>query len=115
MKFQLPTRHWIYFCAQIKRVKIDSKGVDSKGVGNGNVTEVLNQARMAMGNPIFDPELNKTVLLDHMFIISAAEITRQAKSWLIEHLDKEQRRMIIFMDRSEFLDHVASILPLLPS
>jgi hypothetical protein len=70
---------------------------------------------MAMDHPIFDPDLNKNVLLDHMFIISAAEITRQAKTWLITQLDQDQRRMIIFMDRNEFLDHAASILPLLPS
>ena len=109
MKFQIPTGHWLYFCAQVKRVKIDAKGV-----GNGNVTEVINQARMAMGNAIFDPDVNKKVLLDHLFIISAAEITRQAQAWLVEHLDKEQRRHIIFMDRAEFLDHAARIVSELP-
>jgi hypothetical protein len=109
MKFQLPTGHWLYFCAQIKKVKIDAKGVSG-----GNVTEVMNQARMAMGYEIFDPDLNKKVLLDHLFIISAAEITRQARMWLAQHLDKEQRRQVIFMDRDEFLDHAARIVSELP-
>ena len=109
MKFQLPTGHWIYFCAQIKRVKIDAKGVSG-----GNVAEVMNQARMAMDHEIFDPDLNKNVLLDHLFIISAAEITRQARLWLAQHLDKEQRRHMIFMDREEFLNHAARIVSELP-
>jgi hypothetical protein len=109
MKFQLPTGHWIYFCAQIKRVKIDSKGVSK-----GNVAEVLNQARMALKHPIFDPDFNKKVLLDHLFLISAGEITRQAREWLIHELDTESRRHIIFMDRDDFLNHSARIIHDIP-
>jgi hypothetical protein len=37
MKYQLPTGHWLYFCAQIKKVKIDAKGASG-----GNVAEVYN-------------------------------------------------------------------------
>ena len=84
MKYQLPTGHWIYFCAQVKRDKID--------------------------HPIFDPDTNREMLLDHIFIISAGEITRAAKTWIAGKLDKEQRRHFIFMDRSELLDHSARIL-----
>jgi len=75
MKFLLPTGHWLYLCAQIKKVKIDAKGQRE-----GNVAEVLNQARMALDHEIFDPELNKKVLLDHLFLISASTITRAAKT-----------------------------------
>jgi len=109
MKFQLPTGHWLYFCAQVKRVKIDARGVS-----DGNVAEVVNQAKMAIDNAIFDPDANRTVLLVHIFIISAAEITRQARKWIVEKLDKEQRRHIIFIDREEFLDHAAKIVSHLP-
>jgi hypothetical protein len=106
MKFQLPTGHWIYFCAQIKKEKIDSSGTG----GNNNVANVLTQAKMAIDHPIFDPDANRKVLLDHVFLISAGEITRAARTWLVEQLDKEMRRHIIFMDRDEFLDHAARIL-----
>jgi hypothetical protein len=109
MKFQLPTGHWIYFCAQVKRVKIDAKGVST-----GNVAEVLNQARMALNHPVFDPDINKNVLLDHLFLISASEITRQARAWLIQQLDVESRRHIIFMDRDDFLNHAARIIHDIP-
>jgi len=51
MKYQLPTSHWIYFCAQVKRVKIDASGTG----GNSNVATALTQARMAIDHPIFDP------------------------------------------------------------
>ncbi len=106
MKYQLPTGHWLYFCAQIKKEKIDSSGVG----GNNNVANVLTQAKMAIDHPIFDPDANRKVLLDHLFIISAGEITRAARSWLGEKLDAGTRRHIIFMDRDEFLDHAARIL-----
>jgi len=106
MKYQLPTSHWIYFCAQIKKDKIDS----SAAGGNNNVSTVLNQARMAIDHPIFDPEANRKVLLDHVFLISAGEITKAARTWLVEQLDAGRRRHIIFMDRDEFLDQSARIL-----
>jgi hypothetical protein len=106
MKFQLPTGHWIYFCAQIKKDKIDATGSS----GGKNVSTVLNQARMAIDHPIFDPDTNRKVLLDHIFIISAGEITRAAREWLVAQLDAARRRHIIFMDRDEFLDQAARIL-----
>jgi hypothetical protein len=65
---------------------------------------------MAIDHPIFDPESNRNVLLDHIFIISAGEITKAARAWLVGQLDASQRRHIIFMDRDEFLDQSARIL-----
>jgi hypothetical protein len=106
MKYQLPTSHWIYFCAQIKKDKIDASGSG----GNNNVATILNQTRMAIDHPIFDADTNRKVLLDHLYLISAGEITRGARAWLVEQLDKGQRRHIIFMDRDEFLDQSARIL-----
>lgn len=110
MKFQLPTGHWLYFCAQIKREKIDAGGTSS-----GNAANVLTQVRMAIDHPIFDPDANRKVLLDHVFVIAAGEITRAARAWIAEHLDATQRRHIIFMDRDELLDHSARIVLDLPS
>ncbi len=106
MKYQLPTSHWLYFCAQVKKDKIDSNNAS----GSKNVANILSQARMAIDHPIFDPEANRKVLLDNLFLISAGEITKAARSWLIEQLDAGQRRHIIFMDRDEFLDQSARIL-----
>jgi hypothetical protein len=61
---------------------------------------------LTIDHPIFDPEANRKVLLDHLFLISAGEITRVARMWLVEQLDAGHRRHIIFMDRDEFLDRL---------
>ena len=100
MKLQLPTQHFIYFGAQVKRNKLNSAGKSK----NTNISEVLHQIRMMMDHPIFDPETNRKHLLDHVFIISAGEITKAAKSWLAEHLDTSSRRHILFMDREDIVD-----------
>lgn len=106
MKYQLPTGHWLYFGAQIKREKLDARG----NSGDSNAATVLNQVRMAIDHAIFDPDTQRKVLVDHVFVISAGEITRAARNWLVETLDQSQRRQIIFMDRDEFLNHAARIL-----
>lgn len=106
MKYQLPTGHWIYFCAQVKKNRIDSNNASSEK----NVANILTQARMAIDHPILDTEINRMVLLDHLYLISAGDITKAARSWLAQQLDVSQRRYIIFMDREEFLDQSARIL-----
>lgn len=110
MKFRLPTGHWLYFGAQVKRTKLDARG----GSGDANIATVLDQVRMALSNPVFDHDLNRKVLLDHLFVISSNDITRAAQQWLVEQLDATQRRTIIFMDRTELIEHSARIIHLLP-
>lgn len=104
MKYQLPTTHYIYFGIQVKRDKIDSSGKS-----NGNIGEILNQITMMLDNPIWDPETNRKHLLDHMFIVSAGDITKQAKNFLAEKLDIEARRRIIFLDKEDILNIAISI------
>lgn len=106
MKYQLPTGHWIYFCAQVKKGRIDSNNASAQK----NVANILTQARMAVDHPIHDPEINRMVLLDHLYLVSAGNITKAARSWMAQQLDASQRRHIIFMDREEFLDQSARIL-----
>lgn len=101
LKFQLPTSHFIYFAVQVKKGKIDAAGKTKSD--HENIGEVLNQARMAMGHPIFDSEINKRVLVDHVYIVASGEITKQAKQFLAEKLDTDGRRQMIFMDRSDII------------
>ena len=100
MKYQLPTSHYLYFGVQVKRTKIDSAGKSK----NTNVSEILNQITMMLGHPIWDPETNRKYLVDHVFIISASTITKQAKNWLGQNLDQSARRHIMFMDRDDILN-----------
>ena len=99
MKYRLPTRHWLYFGLQVKRGKIDA----ATRAKNENVAGIHNQILMMLGNEIFDPDINKKVLVDHAFIVASGEITKQARHWLGERLDASQSRQIIFMDRAEIL------------
>ena len=100
MKYQLPTSHFLYFGIQVKRTKIDSAGKSK----NTNVSEILNQINMMLGHPIWDPETNRQNLVDHVYIISAAEITKQAKNWLGNNLDISARRTVMFIDRDDLLN-----------
>lgn len=77
MKYALPTQHVLYFGIQAKKGKLDSAGA-SKGDSN-NIAEIHNQVQMMLGHEIFDPELNRRVLVDHAFIVAGGEITKQAK------------------------------------
>jgi hypothetical protein len=111
MKYILPTQHVLYFGIQVKKGKLDSSGV-SKG-SNANIAEIHNQALMMLGHEIFDPEIGKTVLVDHAFIVAGGEITKAAKNWLAIKLDASKRSQIIFMDREDILNlFIVNNLPL---
>jgi hypothetical protein len=59
---------------------------------------------MSLQNAIFDPEVNRKVLIDHVYLVASCDITKPARAFLGEKIDLEQRRQVIFMDRSELLD-----------
>lgn len=102
MRYTLPTMHVLYFGIQAKKGKIDAAGA-SRG-GSSNIAEIHNQVSMMLGHEIFDPELNRRVLVDHAFIVAGGEITKQAKNWLGEKLDRGKRSQILFMDRDDILN-----------
>ncbi|MGI2036220.1 hypothetical protein ACRQ1B_27995 [Rhizobium panacihumi] len=111
MRFTLPTMHVIYFGIQAKKGKIDSSGVTKSG--NANVAEIYNQVSMMLGHEIFDPELNRRVLVDHAFIVAGGDITKQARNWLGGKLDQSRRAQILFMDRDDILNlFVVTRIPL---
>jgi hypothetical protein len=111
MRFMLPSQHLIYFGIQAKKGKIDSAGV-SRNL-NQNVAEIYNQALMMLAHEIFDPETNKKALIDHAFIVSGGEITKQARNLLGQRLDASKRSQILFMDREDILNlFVVNSVPL---
>lgn len=108
MKFTLPTLHVLYFGLQAKKGKLDASGVSTS-----NVAEIHNQATMMLGHEIFDPELNRRVLVDHAFIVAGGEITKSARNWLGNKLDASKRSQIVFMDRDDILNlFIVTNLPL---
>jgi Restriction endonuclease len=111
MRFRLPTQHYLYFGVQAKKDKLDAAGMTKQG--NVNVAEVHHQALMMLAHEIFDPETGKRVLVDHAFIVSAGEITKQARNWIGNALDDAKRSQIMFIDRDDILNlYVVSNLPL---
>ena len=68
---------------------------------------------MMLAHEIFDPEVNRRVLVDHAFIVAGGEITKAARSWLANTLDASKRSQIMFMDRDDILNlYVVASLPL---
>lgn len=111
MKYTLPTRHTLYFGIQVKKAKIAASG-DGRSK-NTNIAEIHNQALMMLGHEIFDHDTSRRVLVDHAYIISGGEITKQAKNWLGEKLDTSKRSQIIFMDREDLINlFIVTNLPL---
>jgi hypothetical protein len=111
MKYTLPTLHVLYFGIQAKKGKLDAAGVNKDG--STNVAEIHNQVTMMLGHEIFDPELNRRVLVDHAFIVAGGEITKQARNWLGNKLDAIKRSQLMFMDRDDILNlFIVTNLPL---
>ena len=111
MRYVLPTQHVLYFGIQVKKGKLDASGI-GKG-SNTNIAEIHHQTLMMLGHEIFDPEVNRRVLIDHAFIVAGGEITKQARNWLGEKLDAAKRSQILFMDREDILNlYIVSSLPL---
>jgi hypothetical protein len=62
---------------------------------------------------VFDPDTNKLTLVDHAFIISGGEITKQARNWLGQRLDASKRSQVMFIDRDYLVDlFIVSNVPL---
>lgn len=111
MKYTFPTLHVLYFGIQAKRGKLDSAGMSKDG--SSNVAEILNQVTMMLGHEVFDPEINRRVLVDHAFIVAGGQITKQARNWLGNKLDVAKRSQIMFMDRDDILNlFIVTNLPL---
>lgn len=111
MRYALPTQHRLYFGIQAKKGKLDASGVTR--TGNANIAEIHNQALMMLAHEIFDPEINRRVLVDHAFIVAGGEITKAARNWLANALDATKRSQIMFIDRTDILNlYVVTNLPL---
>lgn len=77
------------------------------------MAEIHNQALMMLAHEIFDPEINRRVLVDHAFIVAGGEITKAARNWLGNALDAAKRSQILFLDRADILNlYVVTNLPL---
>lgn len=100
MKYQLPTGHQLYVGVQVKKGRIHAAGKEV----TSNISGILSQLLMLTSYPVFDSETNTKHLIDHVFLVSSGEITKQARQLLTDFLDNTMRRNVLFLDRDEILD-----------
>jgi len=69
---------------------------------------------MMIGHEIFDPEINRRVLVDHVFIVAGGEITKAARNRLGGKLDATKRSQVMFMERGDILNFFVVSNALMP-
>jgi hypothetical protein len=98
MKMQLPTGHWLYYSAQVKRG--DIKGNTS--VQLDYVEKVLTQTYAQLNWEMPDPEIGINVKPDHVLLIVSGKITEAAKQYIYKHSLVKDRRVLL-LERDQIL------------
>ena len=92
MKIQLPTGHWLYFSAQVKKGDIKA-GTETQ---EHNVEKVLNQTQMQLEWEMPDPETNQNIKPDHILLIVSGDITEAAKQYIFRHSLYQRKRVLLW-------------------
>lgn len=99
MKFKLPTNHYLYFVAQIKTgdITISTSNVEK------SIQPVLTEIIQSFEKDIFDDEINKSITPDHVYLITSGKIGEQARLYLEEQLEKQNRK-ILHLDKEKLIE-----------
>lgn len=92
MKIQLPTGHWLYFSAQVKKGDIKS-GMSEH---DKNVEKILTQTQMQLEWEMPDLETNQNVKPDHILLIVSGNITESAKQYIFKHTLYQRKRVLLW-------------------
>ena len=92
MKIQLPTGHWLYFSAQVKKGDVKA-GTETQ---EQNVEKVLTQTQMQLEWEMPDPETNQNVKPDHILLIVSGDITEAAKQYIFKHTLYQRKRVLLW-------------------
>lgn len=92
MKIQLPTGHWLYFSAQVKKGDIKGSSSDL----NTFVEKVLHQTYSQLQWSMPDPEIGISIKPDHVFLIVSGDITESAKKYIYDHELTKSRRVLLW-------------------
>jgi hypothetical protein len=98
MKLQIPTGHWLYFSAQVKKGDINS----NSGNISDNVNKVLLQTSAQLEWEMPDVEHNVTVKPDHILLIVSGCITEAAKQFIFNH-DLFKRKRVLLFERDQII------------
>lgn len=100
MKFKVPSEHYLYFVAQIKKGTI---GASAKQPTK-EIEGILSEIRPAFNKNIFDPEISREVKPDHVYLITSGRIGEQAKNYLYEQIDTDFKRNLLLLERKQLID-----------
>ncbi len=98
MKIQIPTGHWLYFSAQVKKGDVKANTDKQKE----NVNQVLNQTSSQLEWEMPDPESNILVKPDHILLIVSGDITEAAKQYIFKH-DLYKRKRVLLWEKETIL------------
>jgi len=99
MKYKLPTNHYLYFVAQIKKGDISSSPKDS----DKNISYILDQARQAFNKEIFDEDIGTKTRPNHVFLVSSGIINPYASTFLEEQIEIKNRQLLL-IDRNRLFE-----------
>jgi len=99
MKIQLPTGHWLYFSAQVKKGNINC---DSQGQRD-NVEKVLTQTYSQLEWEMPDPEMGINVKPDHILLIVSGDITESAKKYIYDH-SLTKRKKVLLWEKNKIIE-----------
>lgn len=91
MKIQLPTGHWLYFSAQVKK-----GGIRGGASHEDFVERVLAQTYAQLNWDMPDPEIGINVKPDHVLLIVSGRITESAKQYIYRHSLTKDRRVLLW-------------------
>ncbi len=92
MKIQLPTQHWLYFSAQVKKgdIKYSPRDMDTF------VEKILHQTYAQLEWEMPDPEIGINIKPDHILLIVSGEINAGAKKYIYSHSLTKSRRVLLW-------------------
>ncbi len=99
MKMRMPTGHWLYFSAQIKKGNISANTTRQKE----NINHVLNQTSAQLEWEMPDVENNTLVKPDHILLIVSGGITEAAKQFIFRH-DLYKRKRVLLWERETIIN-----------
>lgn len=92
MKIQLPTGHWLYFSAQVKKGDINS----NSQVQKNHIEKVLIQTHSQLEWEMPDPEMGINVKPDHILLIVSGDITESAKKYIFDHSLVKKKKVLLW-------------------
>ncbi len=98
MKIQIPTGHWLFFSAQVKKGEVKANTQKQEDY----VESILIQTVAQLNWEMPDAELSINVKPDHVLLIVTGKITEAAKQYIFRHRLITERKVLV-MEREKIL------------